>query len=1060
MRLPKSTVKKLPAIAASLAVFLGLACQGREAAPLQFNRDIRPLLSDRCFPCHGPDGSGRKAGLRLDLPANAFGPGKETNTHPIVPGKPGESLVVRRIFSRDDAELMPPPGSHPSLSESEKGLLRRWIEEGAPYESHWSAIPLPEKVAVPAVQQTNWPRNDLDRFVLARLEAEQLPPSPEADRRRWLRRVTYDLTGLPPTVAEVDAFVFDNSAAAYERVVDRLQASPHFGERLATPWLDAARYADSYGYQSDQLSPSWPYRDWVVEAFNRNLPFDQFITEQLAGDLLPNATRAQRLATAFNRLHRQTNEGGSIAEEWRNEYVSDRVHTFGTTFLALTLECCRCHDHKYDPLTQRDYYSLGAFFNSIDENGLYLWGAPNHVPTPSLLLPTPEQDSTMQAGEQAWREQREAHARVVAASEPAFQTWLQTTGLVAAIPGLVTHYTFDEPLSENRFVNALNPGSFSSALHRNELADGKSGHGVEFEGDDEMTFPSPASGMQPWDQYSVVCWLQIPAGLTNAVIWHRTDGTDTGFWGTELTVEEGHLSFVIKRFWPGNALAVRSQATLPTGRWVQVGVSYDGAGEANSMHLFLDGQALPVTIVRDHLYKAPQNGGGSLTFGARMRCVGLKGARLDELRVYSRALAEVEIRHLFDGVALDQALAERNNSKLRPYYLAALSPEIGAARTNRATALRQYLESRNPVYETSVMEELPQPRPSYLLARGRYDAPQNEATRVTRTLPSALPPLPAGAPEDRRGLAQWLTDPRHPLTARVAVNRYWQMLFGRGLVATTENFGVQGAPPTHPELLDWLARDFIRSGWNVKATLRQIVLSATYRQDSKLRPELRERDPENTLLARGPAQRLTAEMLRDTALAVSGLLRDQIGGPPVSPYLPGDLWRESNTMSPAYQQGHGDALYRRSLYTVCKRTAPMPDMAAFDTPSREVCVVKRSPTGSPQQAFVLLNDTQFVEAARVLAEKALQESGVVAAQRVAYVFRRFTGRPPETRETEMLLDLLRQQRAIFTAEPARADRLIAVGETKPTPALNPVELAATTVMVQAVLNLDATVSKR
>ena len=615
-------------------------------------------------------------------------------------------------------------------------------------------------------------------------------------------------------------------------------------------------------------------------------------------------------------------------------------------------------------------------------------------------------------------------------------------------------------VNTDRVANAINITNLSTAIRANTLVPGKSGQALQFTGDDEITFPNVLGRLQPWDRYSLVFWLRLPRELTNAVIFHRTEGTDVGFHGTELNLDEGRLFFVIKRFWPGNAIAIRSTGIVPADQWVQVGVSYDGSGQAEGMTLFLDGEPLKCETVRNHLFKSPENGGGGLSFGARFRSFGLKGARLDELRVYNRALAPVEFKDLFDGHTLHDAVVQQTAEELRPYYLAAISTSAIRARGERAAALKAWLETRNPIQETSVMEELPEPRPAYVLTRGRYDAPKTADKRVTRSTPAILPPFPADAPRNRLGLAQWLVDPRHPLTARVAVNRYWQMLFGRGIVATTENFGVQGAEPTHPELLDWLARDFINSGWNVKAALRQMVLSATYRQDSKLRPDLREQDPENFLLARGPSQRLSAEMIRDTALAVSGLLSDESGGPPVSPYMPGDLWRESNTMSPAYHQSVGGALYRRSLYTVWKRTAPMPDMTAFDAPSREVCVVKRSATGTPQQAFVLLNDVQFVEAARVLAEEALTQGGSTPEDRIRFMFRRLTAREPDARETALLRDLLREQMELFAQEPERAQKLVIAGDHISDPALNTVELAATTAVSQTILNLDATVWKR
>jgi hypothetical protein len=1028
------------------------------AEPLQFNRDIRPILSDRCFKCHGPDKASRKGGLRLDGPEGAYAEREKTHEHAVVPGKPKESLLCKKIFAADPADSMPPPNSNLALNAREKEKLRRWIAEGAHYQPHWAFVPLPEKVAVPTVKNKQWPRNEIDYFVLARLESEGLKPSKEADKLRWLRRASYDLNGLPPTPEEAEAFLADHSPGAFDKVVDRLLASPHFGQRMAVPWLDAARYADSYGYQSDQLCPTWPYRDWVVAAFNRNLPYSQFILDQLAGDLIPDADDDTRLATAFNRLHRMTNEGGSIEEEWRAEYVADRIQTFSTAFLGLTLECTRCHDHKFDPLTQKDFYSMGAFFNSIDEFGLY--NDTEHVPTPSMLLPTAQQKKAMSATADALREKETNLARAAVEAEPAFQQWLSGSDLAAEIPGLAAWFKLDNLTVNNTFSNAVNASNFSGNLGGNKLAPGKSGQAVQFTGDDELSFAGTGGSFSVWTPYTAIFWLYLPKTLTNAVICHRESGTDVGFHGIELRLDEGRLRFVIQRFWPGNALAVRSLATVPSEEWVQVGMSYDGSARGEGMTLFINGRKADAEILRDRLYKSPGDGGDGLSFGALFRAAGLKDGRLDDLRIYTRPLAALEVQQLFDGHALTDALAARDATLLRPYYLTALSHTVERARAERCDAVKNYFQARDSVEEVSVMEELPQPRPAYVLARGRYDTPKTEDRRVGRATPSVLPPFPAGSPKNRLGLAQWLIEPNHPLTSRVAVNRFWQMLFGRGIVSTTENFGVQGAAPSHAELLDWLARDFVESNWDVKALLKKIVLSATYRQDSQWRPDLREKDPENALLARGPSQRLPAEMVRDTALAASGLLDDSLGGPPVSPYSPGDLWRESNDMSPAYHQSVGAALYRRSLYTVWKRTAPMPDMTEFDAPSREVCVVKRSATSTPQQAFVLLNDTQFVEAARVLAEKAMQQAGANTRDRIAFAFWRLTARAPEPKELELLAELCNEQKEIFTKEPERARQLIAVGDRARDAKLDPGDLAAMTIVTQAILNLDATVWKR
>jgi hypothetical protein len=1063
--------RRFPSLLVALSTIALAVQQSVVAEKLQYNRDIRPILSDRCFKCHGPDKGSRKAGLRLDIADEAYAERKKSGEHAIVPGKPEASLVCTKVFASDPDDLMPPPESNLALTQKEKETLRRWIAEGAKYEPHWSFIPLPATVAVPNPKSKKWARNEIDRFVLARLEKEGLKPSPEASRERWLRRVSYDLTGLPPSPEEIEAFVNDRASNPYERVVERLLASPRFGERMAVPWLDAARYADSYGYQSDQLCPTWPYRDWVVRAFNRNLPYNEFIRDQIAGDLIPSCSREQRLATAFNRLHRQTNEGGSIEEEWRNEYVSDRIQTLSLSVMGLTFECARCHDHKFDPITQRDYYSLAAFFNSIDEWGLYNDTA--HVPTPSLLLPDAAQEKAVDATAAGVRQKRKALAQAVAQCDPSFQHWLAKTGgtnapasrpetlPTSSIPGLVAHFSFDELNATNQFVSdGASAAHYSGGVSGNLVADAHGGKAAKLNGDDEIAFPSLTHGMQPWEQYSVVFWLRIPAGLTNAVVFHNCQGTDTGFHGTELDLQERHLFFVIKRFWPGNAMAIRSVEAMPANDWVQIAVTSDGSGDADGLHLFANGKRLQTETVRNHLYKSPEAAGSGMHFGALMRSTGLKDALLDELRVFDRPLAEVEVAQLFDGHSLNDALKEKKESKLREMFLVAMSPDIARARAELSSAVQKYFKARNPLLETSVMEETKEARAAFVLTRGRYDAPKTDRTKVGRATPSFLTAFPAGAPKNRLGLAEWLTQPNHPLTARTAANRFWQMFFGRGIVETTENLGTQGAQPSHPELLDWLARDFVTSGWDVKALLKKIALSATYRQDSKLRPDLQTRDPENVLLARGPSHRLSAEMIRDTALAASGLMDERIGGPPVSPYSPGDLWRESNAMSPAYHQSVGGDLYRRSIYTVWKRTAPMADLSSFDAPSREVCIARRSVTSTPQQAFVLLNDTQFVEASRVLAEKSLAKQGGTDADAINEMFVSLGGRQPDLMESRLLNEAFNEQAAAFSKEPGRAKSLIQTGASKPRQDIDAVKLAAMTAVAQTIMNSDVTVWSR
>ncbi|HJT79286.1 MAG TPA: DUF1553 domain-containing protein, partial [Gemmataceae bacterium] len=979
----------------------------------------RPILADRCFLCHGHDEKARKAKLRLDVAEVAYA------RHAIVPGKPEESLVIERITA-EGGRRMPPPKSHLSLSKDEIDLIRRWIAQGAEYKPHWAFIPLPDAVPVPPVADAKWPANPIDHFVLARLEREGLRPSPPASKEDWIRRASFDLTGLPPAPADVDIFLADTSPKAYEHAADRLLASPHFGERMAMDWLDVARYADSFGYQADGDSNVWPWRDWVIRAFNQDLPYDQFLTWQLAGDLLPHATRDQRLATAFCRLHRMTNEGGSIPEEFRDAYVSDRVHTFGTAMLGLTLQCTHCHDHKFDPLTQRDYYGLGAFFNSIDEWGTYDSAA--YRPTPTLPLPSSDQERAL-AAQRHEVERLEARLRDVERSrEAAFRDWLAHGGARPDVPGLVGHYPLDKREAGNHLPNLAGdkaPGTTPSA---NTTVPGKLGQALRFTGDDPATFPAAVT-LDRTQPFAVSFWLETPAVMKDAIVFQRESGTDTGFHGTELTLDDNRLSFALVRFWPGNAAAIRTHSPLQAREWAHVTASYDGSGRAAGMHLYVNGRPADVEIVRDKLTKNVEPGGTGLTFGERFRSPGLKGGLLDEVRIFNRALTDVEAAQVFDGHSLAEALARRDEALLRPYYLAAVDVEARKAAAKLQQARNKLFATETGVFEIMTMKEMATPRQAYILARGSYDAPKNRP--VGRVTPAALPPFPQDAPRNRLGLARWMTEPHHPLTARVAVNRFWQIFFGRGIVATADDFGTQGALPTHPELLDWLARDFIHSGWDVKRLCKQIVLSSTYRQRSAAPAELRERDPDNRLLARGPSRRLSAEMLRDAALAAGGLLVEKVGGPPVKPYEPPGIWHGMNSFLPAYVPDKGEGLYRRSMYTFWRRTSPPPDMLAFDAPSREVCVASRQTTSTPLQPLVLLNDPQFVEAARALGEKALREGGGTDAEKMIFLFRRAATRRPTGRELRLLTALYDEQRALFRKDPAGARKFLRVGDRPP-----------------------------
>jgi hypothetical protein len=1052
------TIPRLIPFAASIAI-IGAFETACGAAP-DFDRDIRPILSDRCFLCHGPDAETREAELRLDNRESA-------TEYVIVPGEPDESELIARITSDDPDVRMPPLESHLSLSDAEKGLIREWIAGGAEYTEHWAFRPLPAEVAVPDVRGAAWPRGPLDRFVAARLDAEGLDVSPQADPLRLLRRLSLDLTGLPPTVEEIREFeraAAKDVDAALEAAVDRLLASPAFGEHMAVAWLDAARYADSFGYQSDQLNTQWPYRDWVVRALNDNMPYDEFLTEQIAGDLLPGATRDQILATAFNRMHRLTNEGGSIAEEWLVENASDRIHTLGTAVLGLTVECARCHDHKYDPISQRDYYALSAFFNSIDENGMY--DNASKVPAPSLLLPTDEQQEALDA---ACREVEEAEAaleQVIADGEARFEAWLADDAEASHDIDLVRHVSFDAPAQDAASVFRMVGSDGGEDAGDVLYVPGVARDAIALDGDRGAAFEKLIN-IDRWQPFTVDLWLRDAAqNPLPVVVVQQSRGTDVGYNGFDLMLADGVLDARLYRVWPGNAIGVRAHEPITSDAWQHVTVTYDGSSRAAGLRLYLAGVGLPAEVLRDRIQKGVTvagYGGGDFTLGARFRDRGFKEGAIDELRVYSRALTPLEVRQLDASEPSPPGRGQGEEvAELREYYFSAVDSETRNLAQSLLQARRHFVEAEEAIQEVAVMRELPEPRPAYILARGTYDAPKSEENRVERdTFADMLTPYPSDAPRDRRGLAQWLTDPAHPLTARVLVNRVWTNFFGRGLVETPENFGRQGAAPSHPELLDWLARDFVDSRWDVKRLCRMIALSATYRQDSRLRSELRDRDPENILLARGASRRLSAEQIRDLALAASGLIDPAGGGPPVSPYQPGeDLWRESNAMSPPYQQSTGKALHRRSLYSVWKRTAPLPNMLAFDAGTREVCTVSRSRTNTPLQALVLLNDVQFVEAARALAAETAQRHTETEGQ-IREAFLRLAGREPDDVELDLLVDAYNEQLALFApGDQQQPGKYLDVGETAIDSELPPAELAALAATCQVILNLDATIYER
>ena len=1008
---------------------LSLLTAGSRAGDISFSREIRTILSNKCYYCHGPDASKREAGLRLDTYEGATGVIKDSKARAIVPGDPSASEMIRRIHLTDPDDIMPPPESHLTLGPDEAALLEKWIEEGAKYEKHWAFTALPASVPVPEIENGRPARNEIDHFVLARLKRENLEPSPEADPLRLLRRVSFDLTGLPPTPEEISSF----DAAEFETAVDRLLASPHFGETMALEWLDAARYADSYGYQSDLLSGQWPWRDWVIRAFNENLPYDQFTTWQLAGDLLPNPTRDQILATAFNRLNRMTQEGGSIHEEYRVEGVSDRLHTFGTAFLALTLECCRCHDHKYDPISARDYYSIGSFFNSIPERGVY--SDKRITPGPALMLPAPDEEAKIHDAEKA-----------VAGAQAELLQFPST----ASLADRVALFDFEPSKKPDVSPNRADGPAKNAQIGGLKTTTSPGGRAMVLDGDKGISIPGllTEDWPQPWTVDLVL--RDTVANPEPVVLWQRTFGTDAGYNGYDCTFAGGRIEVRIARDWPGSAVGVITAPVVGKDQWHRVSITWDGSGRAAGLAVYVDGKPVPTEITTDRLRQSVIDkifGKGDFTLGQRFRDRGFRGGEIDSLNVFKSALAPSEIAKL---------------PQPGSGTLTAVSPRVREARQKLQAARQKLVDLETKVQTVAVMNETPMPRPTWILPRGVYSTPHTPENDVTRnTFSQILPPFPADAPRNRLGLAKWLTQPDHPLTSRVFVNRVWQHFFGTGLVPTSDNFGFQGTAPSHPELLDWLARDFVSHGWDVKRLCRQIVLSATYRQDSRMRPELREKDPSNILLARGPAHRLAAEPVRDLALAASGQLVSKIGGPPVSPYQPGpDLWRESNSMSPAYQQSKGEDLRRRSIYSVWKRTAPLPNALLFDAAGRETCTVKRTSTNTPLQALVLLNDPQFIEPSRALAEAVLRDHPDDTNARISAAFLRLAGRQPDSRELGLLNQLLAQQLDLFKAKPDDAKAFLKIGEKTPDAAFDPAVLAANTVLCQTILNLDAAIWSR
>ena len=987
----------------------------RRAAPIDFNRDVRPILSDRCFGCHGPDAErGRRAGLRLDTEEGSRAE-LASGARAIVPGDLEASEAVRRILSDDPDEVMPPPELKRPLSAEERATLVRWIEEGAEYQPHWAFVapvaPDVARVVGEAGAMDAWTRDPLDRLVRARFEAAGLAPEPEADRATLLRRASLALTGLPPTPEEVDAFIADTAPDAYETRIDAMLASPRAAEHRATVWLDLARFADTFGYQSDGDSFTWPWRDWLLQAFRTNMPYDRFASALIAGDLLPAASRAEAqanaVASAFNRLHRMTEEGGSISEEFRQEGIADRVSTFGTAFLGLTLECARCHDHKYDPVPTREFYGLAAMFGSIDENGLKSFAHHFSAPPPFMRL---EDDA--QAARTA--ELRAARDRAVetwmgakdAARDAARDATRDAARSSAELPPPAARYAFDE-LAGGRTPNAIDaekPATTDRArpeqLGDVALTDGRVGRALSFDGDGGVSLAGLA-GFTRHDPVSVAFWIKPGERNARAAVLHTAGfyTNDADGSGLELLIADGRLRWSVIHLWPGSAASIAMDDELPVGAWTHVVATYDGLSRADGLRLFVNGRRAATTVLRDGL--DGNIAGATIEIGSRSRDAGFRGGAIDELAVWRAELTPAEAALAAD-VAPDSE-ANRAHDVAR-----ATAAERDAVRDANRT-LAAHLDTL-PAFMT--MRDSAFAAPTYVLKRGAYDQP-DRAQEVAPGAVSAVLVRDFSQGSNRLDLARWLVDPANPLAARVEVNRLWTQVFGRGLVETSENFGVNGTPPTHPEMLDLLAHDFAHGSngapvWDARAMLRRLVLSATFRQSSATRDAKRTRDPRNELLARGPSVRLSAEQLRDAALLAAGLLVEKVGGPSVKP------WQQPGLVSDAggpggYTPDTGDAAHRRSLYTYRKRTVPPPTMLAFDAGSRESCMPRRSATNTPLQALAIMNDPVFTECAQALADRVIGEIGASEAARdarIARAFRLACAREPSAAELDALRTLV------------------------------------------------------
>jgi hypothetical protein len=1049
----------------ALSLLNSIVCSGLVVSAddaVNYNRDIRPILSDTCYKCHGPDEAERKADLRLNIEEGAIA--KRDGGAAVVRGKSQESVLYQRISSTDPDTRMPPVDSGKSLTAEQIELIKRWIDQGAEWQGHWSFIK-PQRRELPATQHEAMVYNAIDPFILARAVLSGLQPSAEAAKEELIRRVTLDLTGLPPAIPEVDAFLADDSPEAYEKVVDRLLKSSRYGEHMARYWLDAARYGDTHGLHLDNKRQIWPYRDWLIHAFNDNLPFDKFTVWQIAGDLLPNATLEQKVATGFGRCNVTTSEGGSIAEEYRVRYAIDRVETTATVWMGLTAGCAVCHDHKFDPLSQAEFYKMYAYFYNFAEREMD--GNALLPPGPLLDAPTKEQETQLASLDK----------QLAGLNAQIAKRRIDTTGDLAMWEANVKagNEKLPQAPSDMSVYVPLDDGSGSEAvdlaaknrkgkIHGNaKWASGKHGGALEFDGKTHVELGDVA-GFERTDKFSYGAWIR-PTNNGASTVLSRMDDAQN-FRGYDMYLGSDKVFIHIIHSWDKNAIRLNTKAGLKKDEWQHVMMTYDGSSKAEGVKVFVNGKKVEMQITHNSLSGTIKTA-KPLAIGRRTPGAPMQGA-IDEVRIYPRLLSDAEVAIVAGANPIAEIVAiasdertEQQTELLHEYFLSANDEAYKKLKQQVAESNGQISAIKAAIPKTMVMGDRPNKTPVYRLVRGQYDKP-DKSTELQPNVPAILTSLPAGTAANRLALANWLVSRDHPLTARVTINRYWQQIFGTGIVKTTEDFGSQGEWPSHPALLDWLAVEFMESGWDLKHMMKLMVMSRTYRQSTVATPEHLARDKENRLLSRGPRFRLDAEVVRDNALFLGGLLGDKIGGPSVRPYQPDGLWKAvgysgSNTVK--FQQDHGDSLYRRSMYIFWKRTAPPPTMQIFDAPSREYCVVRRERTNTPAAALVLMNDIQFVEAARRFAERTIRDGGEATEARITWAFRAATSRTPDSDEMHVLTNIFMAANKRYDDDKEAAAKLISLGESPRDESISASELAAWTIVASTIMNLDETITK-